>query len=183
MESTAASRRTARHGGRRLLLPYGLTRSYAERYLPRGERFFVPGHGDLTPRDQLMQMVAKAFPVVQMEDYIDGDGKTRSVSARRGVIVSAGSINSPKLLQLSGIGPADLLKQHGIPVVYDRHSVGDNLRDHYTARHVYRVKNARSLNDVASGAPLREQRFGVLRVFDILVPIVRTCKKISQCWY
>jgi choline dehydrogenase len=87
-------------------------------------------------------------------DYIDGDGKTRTVSARRGVIVSAGSINSPKLLQLSGIGPGDLLKQHGIPVVYARNSVGDNLRDHYTARHVYRVKDARSLNDVASGAPL-----------------------------
>jgi len=87
-------------------------------------------------------------------DYIDGDGRAQTVAATRGVILSAGSINSPKLLQLSGVGPADLLKQYDIPVVHARNSVGDNLRDHYTARHVYRIKDARSLNDVASGAPL-----------------------------
>jgi choline dehydrogenase len=50
--------------------------------------------------------------------------------ARREVIVSAGSIQSPKLLKLSGVGPASELAQHGIPVVHDLAGVGENLQDH-----------------------------------------------------
>lgn len=57
-------------------------------------------------------------------------GKTEIVRARREVIVAASSINSPKLLMLSGIGPAQHLKEHGIAVVADRASVGQNLQDH-----------------------------------------------------
>ena len=53
-----------------------------------------------------------------------------SVAARREVIVSTGSINSPKLLKLSGVGPAAELREHGIPVVHDLAGVGDNLQDH-----------------------------------------------------
>ncbi|MFD2238324.1 choline dehydrogenase [Aureimonas populi] len=52
------------------------------------------------------------------------------VRARREVILSAGSINSPKLLKLSGIGPADELRGHGIETVADRRGVGENLQDH-----------------------------------------------------
>jgi choline dehydrogenase len=62
-------------------------------------------------------------------EYRAGDA-VRAVSARREVIVSAGSINSPKLLKLSGIGPADELREHGIAVVQDRPGVGENLQDH-----------------------------------------------------
>lgn len=57
-------------------------------------------------------------------------GKTEIVRARREVIVAASSINSPKLLMLSGIGPAKHLKEHGIAVVADRAGVGQNLQDH-----------------------------------------------------
>jgi choline dehydrogenase len=53
-----------------------------------------------------------------------------SVAARREVIVSTGSINSPKLLKLSGVGPAAELREHGIPVVHELRGVGENLQDH-----------------------------------------------------
>jgi choline dehydrogenase len=57
-------------------------------------------------------------------------GKTEIIRARREVIIAASSINSPKLLMLSGIGPAKHLKEHGIAVVADRAGVGQNLQDH-----------------------------------------------------
>jgi len=57
-------------------------------------------------------------------------GKVEVVHARREVIVAASAINSPQLLMLSGIGPADHLAQHGIGVVADRPGVGENLQDH-----------------------------------------------------
>ena len=62
-------------------------------------------------------------------EYRQG-GKTRRVRARKEVILSASSFNSPKLLMLSGIGPADHLKEHGIEVVHDLPGVGRNLQDH-----------------------------------------------------
>ena len=62
-------------------------------------------------------------------EYRQGDA-TRTVRARREVIVSAGSINSPKLLKLSGVGPASELREHGIALVQDLPGVGENLQDH-----------------------------------------------------
>ncbi|HBP93141.1 MAG TPA: choline dehydrogenase [Alcanivorax sp.] len=62
-------------------------------------------------------------------EYRQG-GKTLKVRARKEVILSASSFNSPKLLMLSGIGPADHLKEHGIEVVHDLPGVGQNLQDH-----------------------------------------------------
>ena len=62
------------------------------------------------------------------------------------VILSAGSIGSPQILQLSGIGPAALLQQHGIPVVVDLPGVGANLQDHLQIRSVYKVKSAAAKN-------------------------------------
>lgn len=57
-------------------------------------------------------------------------GKIQVVKAKREVIVAASSINSPKLLMLSGIGPGEELRRHGIPVIADRPGVGRNLQDH-----------------------------------------------------
>ena len=74
------------------------------------------------------------------------DGERVSVRAARELIVSAGSIGSPHLLQLSGIGPAPLLQQHGIPIVKDLHGVGANLQDHLQIRAVFKVSGARTLN-------------------------------------
>ena len=66
------------------------------------------------------------------------------------VVLCSGSIGSPQLLQLSGIGPADLLRQHGIDVLADLPGVGANLQDHLQIRSVYKVQGARTLNQIAS---------------------------------
>ena len=65
--------------------------------------------------------------------YVEIDGITRHVRARREVILSGGSINTPQLLMLSGIGPAAHLAEHGIPVLVDSPEVGENLQDHLVA--------------------------------------------------
>ena len=69
------------------------------------------------------------------------------VSASVEVILSAGAIGSPQLLQLSGFGPAELLRRHGIPVVNDLPGVGENLQDHLQIRTAFRIKDARTLNE------------------------------------
>jgi choline dehydrogenase len=72
-------------------------------------------------------------------------GRPIEVRARREVILSGGAINSPQLLQLSGIGPAALLQSLGIDVVQDSPAVGRNLQDHLCYDHVYRARRP-SLN-------------------------------------
>jgi choline dehydrogenase len=66
------------------------------------------------------------------------DGAIRQVRARREVLLAGGAINSPQLLQLSGIGPGAVLHQHGIDVVHDLPGVGENLQDHCGGRVIYR---------------------------------------------
>jgi choline dehydrogenase len=74
-------------------------------------------------------------------------GQVRSAMADREVILSAGALQSPQILQLSGIGPASLLRGLGIPVIADSPEVGRNLQDHYQARLIVRLKDRISLND------------------------------------
>jgi choline dehydrogenase len=79
------------------------------------------------------------------------DGRQmRTAHARRELILCAGAIGSPQILQLSGIGPAALLQRHGIPVVADLPGVGANLQDHLQIRAVYKVSGAATLNVLAS---------------------------------
>ena len=66
------------------------------------------------------------------------------------VVLSAGAVNSPQLLQLSGIGPGSLLQQHGIPTLCDLPGVGANLQDHLQIRAVYKVRGAPTLNVMAN---------------------------------
>jgi len=73
-----------------------------------------------------------------------------TATAKGEVILSAGSIGSTQLLQLSGIGPAALLQQHGIAVVEDRPGVGANLQDHLQIRSVYKVEGVKTLNTQAN---------------------------------
>lgn len=75
------------------------------------------------------------------------NGRTFNAAADREVILSAGALQSPQLLQLSGVGPADLLRTFGIPVIADAPEVGRNLQDHYQARMIVRLKQPISLND------------------------------------
>lgn len=65
--------------------------------------------------------------------YVEIDGVTRLARARREVILSGGAINTPQLLMLSGVGPAEHLAEHGIPVLVDSPDVGANLQDHLVA--------------------------------------------------
>jgi choline dehydrogenase len=76
-------------------------------------------------------------------------GKAVEATARREVILSAGAINSPQILQLSGIGPAAVLQSHGIEVMKDA-PVGENLQDHLQIRAVYKVSGAKTLNTLAN---------------------------------
>ncbi|HLY78476.1 MAG TPA: GMC family oxidoreductase N-terminal domain-containing protein [Caulobacteraceae bacterium] len=87
---------------------------------------------------------------VGIEYRQDGELKTAKASAE--VILCGGAVNSPQLLQLSGVGPADLLKQHGIAVVSDLAGVGENLQDHYVITSTYRLKAGTiSVNELTKG--------------------------------
>ncbi len=75
------------------------------------------------------------------------NGTTRSARCRGEVILAAGSLGSTQLLLLSGIGPAEHLRQHGIAVVLDRPGVGSNLQDHLQLRLIYKVDGIGTLNE------------------------------------
>jgi choline dehydrogenase len=74
-------------------------------------------------------------------------GKLRRILARKEVILSAGAIASPQLLQLSGIGNGAFLQEHGIDVVHHLPGVGENLQDHLQLRPIYKVSGVRTLNE------------------------------------
>jgi len=75
------------------------------------------------------------------------NGAMRMAKASREVILSAGSLQSPQLLQLSGIGPANLLKRNGIDVVHELKGVGQNLQDHLQFRLMFRISKPITTND------------------------------------
>ncbi len=75
------------------------------------------------------------------------NGALRRIQARQEVVLSAGAVASPQILQLSGIGDGAFLQQHGIEVVHHLPGVGENLQDHLQLRPVYRVQGVRTLNE------------------------------------
>lgn len=79
-------------------------------------------------------------------EWLEG-GARHQARAEREVILAGGAIQSPQVLQLSGVGPAALLERHGVPIVADSPEVGANLQDHYQARTIVRLKKHVSLND------------------------------------
>jgi choline dehydrogenase len=78
------------------------------------------------------------------------DGEEVFAGARIETVLAAGAIGSPQILQLSGIGPAALLREHGIPVALDSPGVGENLQDHLQLRMAFKVRNVRTLNEWAN---------------------------------
>jgi len=74
-------------------------------------------------------------------------GRTCRARAQREVLLCGGSINSPQLLQLSGVGPRDLLERHGIPLVVDAPGVGEGMQDHFYVRTVWKCTGAITVND------------------------------------
>jgi choline dehydrogenase len=79
-----------------------------------------------------------------------GGGTQWQATAKRETLLTAGAIGSPQLLQLSGIGPAALLHEHGIMPVLDAPGVGGNLQDHLQLRMVFKVQGVKTLNVMAS---------------------------------
>jgi choline dehydrogenase-like flavoprotein len=77
-------------------------------------------------------------------------GEESYAAARIETVLAAGAIGSPQLLQLSGIGPAALLREHGIAVAHESHGVGENLQDHLQLRMGFKVRNVRTLNERAN---------------------------------
>jgi choline dehydrogenase len=86
-------------------------------------------------------------------EYRQGSA-VRTAKARKEILVSSGAYNSPQLLQLSGVGPAELLRKHGVDVVLDAPGVGNDLQDHMQVRIVMRCSQKITLNDIVNH-PLR----------------------------
>jgi choline dehydrogenase len=92
------------------------------------------------------------------------EGRRIQIKAKREVVLSAGAIQSPQLLEGSGIGQADRLQQLGIPVVHHLRGVGENLQDHLQFRLLFRCKKPITTNDDLR-SPLRSAKIGLQWLF------------------
>ena len=88
------------------------------------------------------------------------NGEKKQATAKCEVILAAGALQSPQILQLSGIGPKGLLEKHKIPLVADSQEVGENLQDHYQMRTIVKLKQKKSLNNQIRN-PLRLAQWGL----------------------
>jgi choline dehydrogenase len=93
---------------------------------------------------QVSKILFKDRQAVGIE-YIQG-GSKHQIASQKEIILSAGALQSPQLLQLSGIGPANLLQKFGIPIVHDSPGVGKNLQDHLQYRLIYELNQNISTN-------------------------------------
>ncbi|KAA8493408.1 Alcohol dehydrogenase, acceptor [Porphyridium purpureum] len=123
----------------------GVRLSAAEAFLStatqreRGERL------EILTNDVVRRIVIEKSTAIGVETARAG-----IIRARRQVILSAGAIGSPHLLQVSGIGPAELLERHGVRVLHDLDGVGKDLHDHLQMRPVYKLSNIDTLNTRAA---------------------------------
>lgn len=81
-------------------------------------------------------------------------GTVKEVYANREVVLTAGALNTPRLMQISGVGPADLLQALGVTPVHVLQGVGNNLRDHFCIRMVVRLQGIKTINNLVQGPPL-----------------------------
>ena len=114
---------------------------------------------------RVLQAHGRAVGVQWMQD-----GAVHVARADGEVILAGGALQSPQLLQLSGIGPAAPLRQHGITVQVDAPEVGENLQDHYQARVIVKLRQRRSLNDDVR-SPLRLAQMGAQWLFQQRGPL------------
>lgn len=97
-------------------------------------------------------------------------GRQQDFKARREIILCAGSIGSPSILQRSGIGPVELLQRLGIGVAHALPGVGGNLQDHLQLRLIYKLDNARTLNQIA-GSLWGKMGMGLRYLYDRSGPL------------
>jgi choline dehydrogenase len=105
-------------------------------------------------------------------------GRIETIGARREVILAAGAVASPQLLQLSGIGPAGLLQSIGVPVVHELPGVGANLQDHLQLRMAFKVRGVRTLNTLASN-PLAKAGMALQYVFTRTGPLTMSPSQLG----
>lgn len=129
----------------------------------RGRRFStarafldpIRGRGNLTiETSALCQSIVFDGKTAAGVHFKDKSGSVQEARARNEVILCAGAVQSPQILELSGVGQADLLSEHGIEVVHELPGVGENYRDHYAASVAWRVKGSDSLNAKTRGLPM-----------------------------
>ena len=139
--------------------------SYSQRTIYKGRRmsaaraFLHPVRGranlDVRTHAHCTRILLEGRRAVGVRYAVGGRGGAETeVRASRELILAGGAYNSPQLLQLSGIGPADLLRERGIEVRHALAGVGENLRDHYAPRFVARVKNMETINERVRGLKL-----------------------------
>ncbi|MEI6161609.1 MAG: GMC oxidoreductase [Roseococcus sp.] len=104
------------------------------------------------------QILLEGKRAVGVQYLSERGGKPVEVRARREVILSGGTANTARLLQISGIGPAGLLQSLGVEVKHELAGVGENFRDHYASRFVMRAKpGTQTLNELSKGINLGKQ--------------------------
>lgn len=102
----------------------------------------------LWTKAQASRLMCENGRVVALELVHNGERKT--IRSKREVILAAGAVNTPQLLQLSGIGDGSFLQQMGIPVTHHLPGVGENLQDHLQLRTIFSVENLATLNSSAN---------------------------------
>ena len=107
-------------------------------------------------------------------------GKRHQVSVRGEIIVCGGAMNSPQLLQLSGIGPGALLQGLGIPVLADRPGVGENLQDHFVVPMVFRCTKPVTINDIVNN-PVRRIAAGMQYLMFRTGPLAANASLCGGC--
>jgi choline dehydrogenase len=133
--------------------------AYVQRSIYRGRRvspasaFLHParkrGNLDLRTRAHVTQIIFEGRRAAAVR-YRRGD-RNEVIRARREIVLCGGAIASPHLLQISGIGAPDLLNGIGVPVVRPSAGVGENLRDHFAARLVARIRGLPTINERVRG--------------------------------
>ncbi|MCB0873377.1 MAG: GMC family oxidoreductase N-terminal domain-containing protein [Thermoleophilia bacterium] len=101
------------------------------------------------------------------------DGIEDLLPARREIILAAGVVGTPQLLQLSGIGPGELLQEHGIPVLLDRPAIGENFQDHLQIRCAFELSGITTLNETSRTLPQKARialRYAIKRSGPMAMP-------------
>ena len=114
---------------------------------------------ELKVNAQVTSIILKKNKAIGVNYIYKNSDALKVLRANKEIILCAGAINTPKILQLSGIGPASLLSEKGIEVVNDLKGVGNNLRDHYGVRMVSYLQNIKTFNSIVRGPPLLYEIF------------------------
>ena len=141
---------------------------YFQRVIERGRRvsaaraFLAPAHSrpnlDVRTNTRARAVLFEDKRAVGVRTVRQRGGPATEIRARREVILSAGTVNTARLMQISGVGPATLLGDLGVPVVHELRGVGENFRDHYAVRCVVRARASTvTLNELARGRRLASQ--------------------------